>query len=68
MRLHLAGHYARRERRVHRHHPRVQGEVDEARSLMHGTLESMLQNQEQLTSLQGKTDAIAGASKGLALF
>ena len=43
---------------------RVQGEVDEARSLMHGTLESMLQNQEQLTSLQGKTDAIAGASKG----
>ena len=32
----------------------MQGEVDEARSLMHGTLESMLQNQEQLTSRRAR--------------
>ena len=31
---------------------------------MHGTIDTMLSNQEQLTSLQGKTDAIAGQSKG----
>ena len=31
---------------------------------MQGTLETMLTNQEQLSSLQGKTDAVAGASKG----
>lgn len=43
---------------------RVQREVDEARGVMEGTLNSMLANQDQLTSLQGKTDEIAGASKG----
>ena len=31
---------------------------------MQGTIENMLSNQEQLTSLRGKTDAIAGQSKG----
>ena len=35
---------------------RVQREVDEARGVMEGTLNSMLANQDQLTSLQGKTD------------
>lgn len=43
---------------------RVQNQVDEVQGLMHGTLDTMLQNQEQLTSLRGKTEAIAGASKG----
>lgn len=43
---------------------RVQAEVDDARGVMEGTLQSMLANQEQLTALQGKTDEIAGASKG----
>ena len=31
---------------------------------MSGTVDTMLNNQEQLTNLRGKTDAIAGASKG----
>lgn len=31
---------------------------------MHGTINTMLSNQEQLTSLHGKTDAIASQSKG----
>ena len=43
---------------------RARAQVDEARSLMHGTIDNLLSNQEQLTSLQGKTDAIAGQSKG----
>jgi len=43
---------------------RVQGEVEEAKGLMQGTLESMLHNQDQLTSLHSKTDAIAGQSRG----
>ena len=30
---------------------------------MHGALDAMLQNQDQLTALQGKSDAIAGKAK-----
>ena len=43
---------------------RVQSEVDDVRNVMQGNIESMLANQELLTSLQGKTDSIAGQSKG----
>jgi len=43
---------------------RVQREVDETRDVMQGTIHQMLSNQEQLTSLQGKTDAIANQSQG----
>lgn len=43
---------------------RVQGEVDEAREVMHGALDAMLHNSDQLTALQGKSDAIAGKAKG----
>ena len=42
---------------------RVQSEVDGVRGIMQDNIDSMLANQELLTSLQGKTDAIAGASR-----
>ena len=43
---------------------RVQREVDDARGIMEGNINGLLANQEQLTSLQGKTDDIANASRG----
>jgi len=43
---------------------RVQAEVDEVHGVMQGTINEMLTKQEQLTALQGKTDAIAGQSRG----
>jgi hypothetical protein len=38
--------------------------VDDARGIMEGNINGLLANQEQLTSLQGKTDDIANASRG----
>jgi hypothetical protein len=43
---------------------RVQAQVDDARGAMSANIRSMLENQEQLTNLQGKTDQMAAVSKG----
>ena len=43
---------------------RVQAQVDEARDVMHGNINALLANQEQLTQLQSKTDDIAHDSRG----
>mmetsp|Transcript_42560 Transcript_42560/g.85405 ORF Transcript_42560/g.85405 Transcript_42560/m.85405 type:complete len:281 (-) Transcript_42560:310-1152(-) len=43
---------------------RVQAEVDSVHGIMQSNIEQMLTNQEQLTSLQGKTSNIANVSKG----
>ena len=58
---HLSGSLARLARLAR---PSRGPQVDEVQGLMQGTIENMLSNQEQLTSLRGKTDAIAGQSKG----
>ena len=42
----------------------MRAQVDEARDVMSGTIDSLLQNQEQLTSLHSKTDDIVGQSRG----
>jgi len=43
---------------------RVQRDVDDVRGVMQNNIDGLLANQEQLTSLQGKTDDIANASRG----
>mmetsp|Transcript_22692 Transcript_22692/g.57777 ORF Transcript_22692/g.57777 Transcript_22692/m.57777 type:complete len:277 (-) Transcript_22692:679-1509(-) len=43
---------------------RVQREVDDVRGVMQDNIQGLLANQDQLTSLQGKTDDIANASRG----
>ena len=43
---------------------RVQAQVDDVRGVMQGNIDSLLANADQLSNLQSKTDAIAGASKG----
>jgi len=43
---------------------RVQADVDDVRGVMQDNISRMIDNQEQLTSLQGKTDDIANASRG----
>ena len=43
---------------------RERWQVDATRDVVQGTIHQMLSNQEQLSSLQGKTDAIANQSAG----